>query len=79
MMLVTGVLTILFFFVVQVFVRTGRSHWCVHTAVFYLLIHVIGSVCTYKDWAPDYFNHFPKDVMQFQILLNFILTVAIPL
>jgi len=79
MMLVTGVLTILFFVVLQVFVRTGRPHWCMKIAVFYLLIHAIASVCTYKEWAPDYFNQFPKDVMQFQTLLNFIFLCAIPL
>ena len=59
--------------------RIGKPEYCIQTAVPYLLIHAVGAVCAYKEWAPASFNTYPKDVMQFQILINFILINAIPL
>jgi hypothetical protein len=65
MMIVTGILTILFMFLLQILVRIGKPEYCMMLAVPYLLIHAVGSVCAYKEWAPASFNKYPKDVMQF--------------
>lgn len=63
MMIVTGILTILYMLLLQIFVRIGKPEYAIHTAVPYLLIHAVGAVCAYKEWAPASFNAYPKDVM----------------
>jgi len=65
MMIITGILTIFCIILLQILVRAGKAEYCVILAVPYLLIHAIGSVCTYKEWTPTSFNSYPKDVMQF--------------
>ncbi len=77
MMLITGGATLLLAIITQILVRCRLDK----VALFftpYLLVHAIGTVCCYKEWEPESFKKFPKDVMQFQILLNFIILNAIP-
>ncbi len=48
-------------------------------SVGYMLTHAIAAVCCYKEWIPESFKEYPKDVFEFQIVLNYILVNAIPL
>jgi hypothetical protein len=64
MMMVTGGLTLLLTLGIKFLVTIGRATLCQHLAVPYLLIHTIGTVCTFKGWVPESFSHYPKDVMQ---------------
>ena len=65
--------------VVKLNIRVGLGMLNEHLVIVYLLIHCIGTVCLYKEWVPRSFLDYPKDVMQWQIMINFILCNAIPL
>jgi hypothetical protein len=64
MMIVTGLLSIFILFIMQILCKIGRPEDCRYLAVPVFLVHAIGAVCTYKEWVPEYFNRFPKEVMQ---------------
>ena len=79
MMLVTSGLTIALLCVLKFFIVLGKYEVNEYLAVPYVLIHALGAVCTYKEWVPDHFKQYPKDVMQREILFNFILANSVPL
>ncbi len=64
MMLVTGGLTLLIVLLIKVLVVIGKPEFSTHLAVPYFLVHCMGTVCTYKEWVPESFKAYPKDVMQ---------------
>lgn len=79
MMLVTGVLTIFVCLFLKLLILINKKEHADLVAPFYFIFHAIGAVCTYKEWTPASFKVYPKDVLQFQILINFVLITAIPL
>ena len=81
MQLVTGGLTVLGTLVVKLLFILGKGNLCVrgHWSVIFLLVHTIGPVCTYKEWVPDSFKPYPKDVMQWHIIINYIIVNSIPI
>jgi len=82
MMLVTGVGTLLVSIAVKIMNKVGKSKYYIAfdlLALVYMIIHACGAVCTYKEWVPESFRRYPKDVMQWQIMINFILVNSIPL
>jgi hypothetical protein len=63
-MLVTGGFTLLLTLLLKLFVVIGKPGLGEYFAVIYVLIHSLGAVCTYKEWVPESFKQYPKDVMQ---------------
>jgi cytochrome bd-type quinol oxidase subunit 1 len=64
MMLVTGGFTLALTLIFKLLVVVGKPELNEHLAVPYVLIHALGAVCTYKEWVPESFKQYPKDVMQ---------------
>ena len=79
MILVTSVLTLLLALVAKLFLVIGRPELSTHLLVPYFLMHATGAVCTYKEWVPESFAEYPKDALQWHILVTFILINTIPL
>ena len=44
----------------------------------YLLVHTVATVCCYKGWVAPSLTIPNKDLMEFQILVNFIIINALP-
>jgi len=63
MMLVTGGCTLLIALFIKLFNKIGKSEWNEYLPIAYLIVHCLGAVCIYKEWVPNYFREFPKDVM----------------
>ncbi len=45
----------------------------------YLLVHTVAAVCCYKGWLPPGLKMPNKDLLEFQILVNFIIINALPI
>lgn len=65
MMLITGAGVILIMLNIAILDRIDKIEYYSWLVVPYLLIHVIGTICCYKEWMPSTFLNYPKDVMQF--------------
>ena len=59
--------------------RFKQTKLAPYLAVPYLLTHCISTVCCYNGWLPEAWLKYPKDVFEFQIVLQFIIVNAIPL
>ena len=82
LLLVTGAVCLLIGVIIAILLRTkkmGISTFPEMISIGYMLNHAIATVCCYKGWLPVSFNKYPKDIFEFQIVLNFILVNAIPL
>jgi hypothetical protein len=79
---VTGAVCLLLGVTVAILIKTKRmgiSTFPEMMTIGYMLNHAIATVCCYKGWLPESFNKYPKNIFEFQIVLNFILVNAIPL
>jgi hypothetical protein len=72
MMLITGALTIILFIAAWLQVKCGRVQDCSYMAVLYIIIHVGATILVYEDLLPEALIG-PKEVFEYQILINFII------
>lgn len=54
--MITLPVSIFILLVMQVLCKIGRPTDCRFLAYPAYLVHVIGAVCVYKEWVPEYFN-----------------------
>jgi hypothetical protein len=79
MKLITSALGLLVMVVDMMMIKFKKSQLVPFMTVPYLLVHVIGTICVYKEWVPSSFLKFPKETFEFQIVQNFIIVNSVPL
>jgi len=71
---------ILIGYIVMFYLKYKGTLWkATYLCVPYLLVHTVAAVCCYKDWLAPALTIPNKDLLEFQILVNFIIINALPL
>lgn len=64
---------------IALMIKFKRQEYIHYLTVPYLLNHAISSVFVYKEWLPDSWNKYPKENVEMQLLMNFIMCSAVPI
>lgn len=62
-----------------IFIKKGKSDYCLSCSHIYFFYHVFAVVCVCKEWLPTKWNSYSKTLMQDSIMMTFIAVNSIPL
>jgi hypothetical protein len=60
-------------------IKYNRKEYITYLGMIFLLNHSITSTCVYKNWLPDSWKSYPKEMADSQLIINYIALCAVPL